>query len=193
LVKITGLLKEYDPEIAMSDKPFDTILINSNFKTGFYLNRDNLYDILQHEYKFQCVYDPCSYPGIQCKFYYYKDRLVQTGIQDYDDIKGKGYGYKKKTRNLLPDAEVISDDVAVPSKMDNRKNSKFFEISIMIFRTGSILLVGMCPEDVLNDVYRVIREIMEKEYSRIKQTLQDVEPLISKTKKSKKRIVFIDH
>jgi len=190
LFKLIGLLKEYEPEITLSDRPFDTILINSNFKTGFYLNRDNLYDILQHEYKFQCVYDPCSYPGIQCKFYYYKGRIVQTGIQDYDDIKGKGYGYKKKNRSQELNEEI---NELIPSKMDNRKNSKYYEISIMIFRTGSILLVGMCPEEVLNDVYDVIRKIMEKEYSRIKQTLQDLEPIISKQKKRKKTLVLIDH
>ena len=52
----------------------ETVLINSNFNCGFYINREVLYDILKFRYNIQCIYDPCSYPGIQCKFYYNKCR-----------------------------------------------------------------------------------------------------------------------
>ena len=191
LVKLVKVLKTYDADIEASDKPSDTILINSNFKTGFYINRDTLYDILQREYRFQCVYDPCSYPGIQCKFYYYKDREIQTGVQDYDDIKGKGYGYKKTKKDAANVDSLEQAAVLLPTKMQNRKTSKFSEISIMIFRTGSILIVGMCSETVLYDVYHFIRQIMEKEYARIKQTIQEPEINISKKKKNKKLKVRI--
>ena len=48
----------------------ETILYNSNFNCGFYINRDKFYNLLKYKYKIQAIYDPCSYPGIQCKFYY---------------------------------------------------------------------------------------------------------------------------
>ena len=31
---------------------------------------EKLYNIIRSKYKLQCIYDPCSYPGIQCKYYY---------------------------------------------------------------------------------------------------------------------------
>ena len=37
----------------------------------------------------------------------------------------------------------------------------------MIFRTGSILIVGKCNEDILTVIYRYICLILEKEYSLI--------------------------
>jgi hypothetical protein len=37
----------------------------------------------------------------------------------------------------------------------------------MIFRTGSILIVGKCNEDILTTIYRFICNILESEYSSI--------------------------
>ena len=59
----------------------DTVLINSNFRCGFYLNRDRLYDIIKNNYRINCSYDSCSYPGIQCEFYYDHELTNQTGQQ----------------------------------------------------------------------------------------------------------------
>ena len=58
-----------------------TVLINSNFNCGFYINRELLFDILKSKYNIQCIYDPCSYPGIQCKFYYNPQDEIQSGAQ----------------------------------------------------------------------------------------------------------------
>ena len=117
----------------------DTVLINSNFSCNFYIKRENLFEILKTKYKIQCIYDPCSYPGIQCKFYYDNLKDIQTGIREYEQ----------------------SD-----------KSCNITVISFMIFRTGSILIVGMCDEDVLDVVYKYIRELLEREYVNIHQVLK---------------------
>jgi hypothetical protein len=59
----------------------ETVLINSNFNCGFYINREVLHDILKYKYKIQSIYDPCSYPGIQSKFYFNPDVKEQKGWQ----------------------------------------------------------------------------------------------------------------
>ena len=43
----------------------------------------------------------------------------------------------------------------------------YYEVSFMIFRTGSILIVGKCNEDILRAIYRFICTILEGEYSTI--------------------------
>merc|ERR1711918_252618 len=48
----------------------DTVLINSNFDCGYLLDRNKLLSILKKRYNIQSVYDPCSYPGIQCKLFF---------------------------------------------------------------------------------------------------------------------------
>lgn len=69
----------------------ETILYNSNFNCGFYINRDKFYNLLKYKYKIQAIYDPCSYPGIQCKFYYNSKKEIteeNCGIKtDHTDSK----------------------------------------------------------------------------------------------------------
>jgi len=137
-------------------KTSDTVLINSNFNCGFYINRELLYDILKFRYNIQCIYDPCSYPGIQCKFYYNEDKEVQTGSQ-----------------------------ISQEEKESNK--CKIVEVSFMIFRTGSILIVGMCNDSVLNIVYEFLKNLLYREFNKINQKVLDSSSLIVKDKKKKIR------
>jgi hypothetical protein len=142
----------------------DTVLINSNFNCGFYINREYLFDILKFKYNIQCIYDPCSYPGIQCKFYYNEDLTEQTGIQPAD-----------------------SKDNAKDEHGKKNKNKKIVEVSFMIFRTGSILIVGMCNEDVLYLIYEYLKVLLEKEFHKINQKIITSDNKIVKDKKKKVR------
>ena len=68
---VIEILQPFVPEkLEYLPNTTETVLINSNFNCGFYINREALFDILKTKYNIQCIYDPCSYPGIQCKFYY---------------------------------------------------------------------------------------------------------------------------
>jgi TATA-box binding protein (TBP) (component of TFIID and TFIIIB) len=129
----------------------DTVLINSNFNCGFYINREALYDILKIKYNIQCIYDPCSYPGIQSKFYYSEDKEIQDG-------RGE------------------------------KKNINTTEVSFMIFRTGSILIVGMCEENVLHSIYEFLKKLLAREYYNIYQKANPNEiPASAKNKQKKIR------
>ena len=114
----------------------DTVLINSNFNCGFYVNRDKLHDLLKYKYRINSNYDSCSYPGIQSKFYYVvpgsddQSAIVQTGQQPASDVK-------------------------------------YYEISFMIFRTGSVLIVGKCTEEILYVIYEFIKNVLGTEYATI--------------------------
>ena len=68
----------YDVPLSYNETS-DTILINSNFNCGYFVNREILYDILRNKYNIHAIYDPCcSYPGIQCKMYYHKHNGLIT-------------------------------------------------------------------------------------------------------------------
>jgi hypothetical protein len=41
----------------------------------------------------------------------------------------------------------------------------YYEVSFMIFRTGSILIVGKCNEEILNVIYRFICTVLETEHA----------------------------
>lgn len=59
----------------------EIVLINSNFNCGFYIDRENLHNILKNKYNIQTIYDSCYYPGVKAIFYYNHDLEVQTGEQ----------------------------------------------------------------------------------------------------------------
>ena len=156
LKSIVNLLQPfYEIPLTYSENS-DTVLINSNFNCGFYINLDTIYDILRNKYNIQAIYDPCcSYPGIQCKFYYNDDIGIQTGMQIAKENKDK---YK----NII-------------------------KVSFMIFRTGSVLIVGMCDEYVLEDIYKFLKSLFKEEFKNICQKVISKSELESKKKKKKIR------
>ena len=121
------------------------MLINSDFKCGYYVNRDNLYNVLKYKYKINCNYDPCTYPGIQCVFYYDPRLEKQNGMMPPDYVCNKKL---KKTKQ-------------------DEQNANFTLVSFMVFRTGSVLIVGKCSEEVLYSIYGFLKELFESEYSNI--------------------------
>jgi hypothetical protein len=127
----------------------ETVLINSNFNCGYLINRDKLYDLLKNKYNINSSYDPCSYPGIQCNFFYDIRLDKQTGIQPMVD-KSKD----KKT-------------IAKENKAITNENKRIFKVSFMIFRTGSVLVVGRCDDIMINDIYLFIKDILSNEYDNI--------------------------
>jgi TATA-box binding protein (TBP) (component of TFIID and TFIIIB) len=72
----------------------------------------------------------------------------------------------------------------------NNSNDEKTKISYMIFRTGSILIVGKCDEEALYAAYDYIKQIMHNEYTNI-QTNTTVELKCNKKTKCKKKIIYI--
>ena len=119
---LLSILRVYHSKLMYNKSCEETVLINSNFNCGYFINRTELYQLLKYKYHISAVYDPCSYPGIQCKIYY-KDGVVTT-------------------------VEQIT-------------------VSFMIFRTGSILIVGKCTQEVIQEIYEYLTQILTDEYSNV--------------------------
>lgn len=150
------IIEKDKPLLNYKPNSIETILINSNFHCGYYLDRKILYDLLKNKYNLQVIYEPCIYPGIQCKI---KEHLY-TSVTDTN----------------------ISE---------NKKNKK--DISIMIFRTGSVLLVGNCSDESnLREIYEFIKNILIQEYKFIYcSDYVHLEENKEKKKKQRKKLVEI--
>ena len=121
----------------LNDKT-ETILINSNFNSGYCINRQSLFNILRRKYNLNVSYDPCSYPGIQCKY-----------------------------------------------------NIENHVISFMIFRTGSILIVGKCEDEIIFKVYDYLKKLLYDEYNLIHEDYEHVTKCKEKINKPRKKIIYI--
>ena len=139
ILEMLNTTATYTPPITFMEDHKELVLINSNFNCNFYINRDALYDILQKKYSVKCVYEPCSYPGIQCKY-------------------------------------ILSPKI---------------EVSYMIFRTGSVLIVGKCSEEEIYNIYEFVKQILMDEYQHIHQvqSLSNISSIVKKPKKIKTKTV----
>jgi len=163
LKHIVSTLQPFSDQLISYKQTSDTVLINSNFNCGFFINREALYDILKYKYNIHAIYDPCSYPGIQCKFYHNPDIEKQTGKQISN--------FNKNTyKNIV-------------------------EVSFMIFRTGSVLIVGMCDDSVLMEIYVFLKQLLKDEFKGICQKIITNEVVMNKykTKKIRKKIITVSN
>lgn len=144
LITMKTLLEEInsvsDEVVKIKENTIETVLVNSNFTCGFYIDRDKLAEILKSKYNIPVYYDSCSYPGIQCKY-------------------------------------KISED----------SNDT---MSFMIFRTGSVLIVGKCDDEELNNIYSYIKDILTAEYNAI-STVYVEKKKKTVIKKRKRKIIYV--
>lgn len=152
----------YNPET------IDTVLVNSNFACGFYVDRDALVNILKCDLNLHVSYDPCSYPGIQCKYFIPTKRESSTCIGD---------GVCRCTKSCA----------------GKRAGGTCQEVSFMVFRTGSVLIVGRCNEDTLHAVYDRLRAMLKEHYHAIvAPTPTTLKSTIEKPRKRKTHTVIVD-
>ena len=62
----------------------------------------------------------------------------------------------------------------------------------MIFRTGSVLIVGKCDEHILYNIYNFIKKILEDEYLDIVTNNIDRESVVKKKKQVRKKIIYVN-
>jgi hypothetical protein len=171
-IKIIEILQPLHSEpisyVENNEQGEQNVLINSNFSCGYYVDREKLHTILRSEkYGIESAYDPCSYPGVKCKYYFNNELSSleeQTGKVSNED-------------NTLKLSE-LSD------------NNRYTEVSFMIFRTGSCLIVGNCSETILLHVFDFIKSVFTNEYYNIRAINQE-ETVKEKKKKVRKRNVFM--
>ena len=164
LETVNPLIDNPDNRVCFVDNTHDdSVLINSNFNCGFYINREKLHTILRSsKYNIEAVYDPCSYPGVKCKYYFQHEN-------GYDKKKQNGTIQNMDYQNKMSELNV---------------NNKYTEVSFMIFRTGSCLIVGNCSEEILYFIFDFIKELLANEYHQISTSTEIV---LQKTKKTKIR------
>lgn len=138
----------------------ETVLTNSNFTANYLIDREKLCSILRKKYRVLSTYDPCSYPGVQSKFYYVEGRDNQDG------------------RPL--------------TEQEQSSSMKHIIVPFMVFRTGSVLIVGKFDDDVLQCVYQFSSSVLKDEYHTIQVGVPESKDE-SVPRKVKKRFIMTDN
>jgi hypothetical protein len=139
-------------------------LTNSNFNCGFNIRQSALLSILQKQYNIIAMFDDCSYPGIQCKFYYNRGAAVQDGV-------------------------CRCDKRCSTKRNSNPAKGSCIGVSFKIFRTGSVMILGKCPtDDILYDIYRFTTSLLRRHFAEIQEGPST--KVVKKSTRSKKRFIL---
>ena len=153
-----------------------SVLINSNFRCGYFIDRDLAYQKLRNKYGIDASYDPCSYPGVKCKFYFNHDHE-----KDYEKDHEKSIGARQSGRVSPEDHKLTM------SQLD--KNRKYTSVTFTLFRTGSCLISGNCDEHVLFYIYDFVCKFLREEYANIRSSTKAPEDAKPKKVVLRKRTV----
>lgn len=143
------------------------VLINSDFSTHFNIKRDVLHELLTKKYNLRSSYEPCIYPGINCKYYW-----------------NSLYNKEKKG--------ICHCNQKCLGKGNGEKAGECRRITIAIFQSGNIIITGARSYEQLQETYQYINSILKENYLEIKRNIlpmiEEEDSSDSETKKIKKTI-----
>ena len=179
LVELLTPLVANEMPLKFIDSKSETVMINSNFSCGYYINREKMYKILKYKYKINSNFDPCSYPGIQCEFY-------------HDSLLGTQHGIQPNVDRTVSAANVSAANVSAANvSAANASATNVSKVSFMVFRTGSVLIVGKCSEEMLYEIYQFLCNIFETDYDEIKGVSTKMIGKTEKQRKIRKKVILV--
>ena len=117
-------------------EPIETVLINSDFDIYSEVNREMLHRLIV-EHGYYSSYEPCTYPGVNIK-YYYNPIKRNFGICDCEKpCNGKG------------------------------KENTCKKITIDVFKSGKIIITGGRNKQNINSAYQFITEFINENKDKI--------------------------
>ena len=144
----------------------ETILINSNFNCGYYIKRDVLNELFKTKYN----------DKIRSNY----DPCTYPGIQC------EIYYNKDLDKFGVSNALSIIDMKTAPN---------IIKVSFMVFRTGSVLIVGKCSKDILHSIYELLCTIFINEYINIREvniTTKAINNNLKQTRNSKMKHITVN-
>jgi len=128
---------------------FDIVLINSDYSAEFLIKRDVLHSLLIQQYDIVSSYEPCTYPGVNSKFYwnsnYINNPKYKPGVcYCQKPCNGKGHG---------------SGDGCCK------------KVTIAIFQSGKLIITGAKTHTQIYAAYDFINGVFSKHYNDIKREI----------------------
>jgi TATA-box binding protein (TBP) (component of TFIID and TFIIIB) len=130
-----SVVEEYEK---LNNIDYKIRLINSDFKIGFPVKREKLYNLLIDNYKeLICSYEPCIYPGVKISYLYNENKIIKNGICEC----------KSKICFTRKNGSGIEEDACK-------------KITIVVFQSGSVIVTGSNNILQLNECYDFISRIL---------------------------------
>ena len=119
-------------------------LINSDFRIGYDVRREQLFKLLVDNYNICCSFEPCIYPAVKIKYYFNEENQLKDGLCKCSKkcIIGKGSGCGDKLCK---------------------------KVTIAVFQSGCIIITGGQSIDQVNEAYRFITKTLSDNIDNVKK------------------------
>lgn len=124
-------------------------LINSDFKIGYEIRREKLYNILCDTYMSCCSYEPCIYPAVKIKYYYNQD-------------------------NARCDGNCYCSKKCIIGKSTGCGDTMCKKVTIAVFQSGCIIITGGQNILQVNEAYRFINRVLLENNDQVKRKIINV-------------------
>lgn len=132
---------------SLANTEYNIRLINSDFKVGFPIKRENLYKVFTTLYENDCSFEPCIYPGVKIRYYYNEFNMQHDGLCHCDEhcSVGKGSG---------------------------KANGQCKKITVAVFQSGCVIITGAQSHSQIEDAYKfIVKMILENRVHIEKRTI----------------------
>lgn len=128
----------------LANMSYKVALINSDFKIGFEIKRDKLYNVLINDYQNKCSFEPCIYPGVKIQYYWNITNTSKMGVCECKNHCATGKG-------------------------DGNGQSNCKKITIAVFQSGCIIITGAQTTAQIDDAYTFICGVLYKHMDYVKK------------------------
>jgi hypothetical protein len=166
------------PRLAHIPGSISDVMVNSNFWCGFGLDRDKVVTLMREQCKLETSYDPSNYPGVICRFYEARGDKAGTAPP--------GVCPCAKSCSTIR----IGDKRKATKNKDSESPDACVKLTFMLFRTGSVLIVGRCDRVLLQKVHNHIARLLLSNRALIENGPGE-KPTTKRTeKKQRKRTIY---
>lgn len=130
----------------LANSNFKICLINTDFKVGFEIKRDNLFKYMQQNYENITSYEPCIYPGVKIQYFWNAENDRHDGIC----YCANKCSLKKKSG-------------------DGFGESNCKKITIAVFQSGSCIITGSQMNGQIEECYDFINKVLYENIDKIEK------------------------
>ena len=161
-------------KIKMSN--FEIVMINSNYSLGFNIDRTKLHLILKRKYNIYATLES-TYQAVK-SYYFFSNNQTQTQTQNPDETKETTETTQAITNiennienNTQNNNGVCKCEVPCFVIKEQQKGitPPCSQVTIAVFRTGSVIITGGCTIEQTMVAYKFINQVVKDNYSLIFQ------------------------
>lgn len=143
-------------------------LINSDLQIGFQVKQEWLYQIFTTQYKNECTFEPCIYPGVKILYFCNPDHEVKDGVCRCEKYCGEMKSSSKKKQEVEA------------GTLHCRK------ITIAVFQSGKMIITGAQTYEQINEAHDFITKLLKHH-----QTGIEMKKLAPAPVEKKERVVVL--